>query len=81
MDCTTLPKVELHLHLDLLLSYEVVSQTDPSITLQDYHTNSTAAIKCVDLTDLRARAPSSYSLVQTMAIDLHSDHNLQDHSQ
>ena len=65
MDWTELPKVELHLHLDCSLSYEVVSQIDPSITLEDYRTNFIAPAKCVDLTDYLARAPSSYPLMQT----------------
>ena len=51
MDWTKLPKVELHLHLDCSLSYEVVSQIDPSITLEQYRTNFIAPAKCVDLAE------------------------------
>lgn len=65
MDWTQLPKVELHLHLDCSLSYEVVSEIDPSITPEDYRTNFIAPAKCVDLTEFLARAPSSYPLMQT----------------
>jgi adenosine deaminase len=65
MDWTELPKVELHLHLDCSLSYEVVSQIDPSITLERYRTEFIAPRKCVDLADFLARAPSSYPLMQT----------------
>jgi adenosine deaminase len=65
MDWTKLPKVELHLHLDCSLSYEVVSRVDPSITLEEYRTNFIAPAKCVDLADYLARAPSSYPLMQT----------------
>jgi len=65
MDWTKLPKAELHLHLDCSLSYEVVSQIDPSITLEEYRTNFIAPAKCVDLADFLARAPSSYPLMQT----------------
>ena len=65
MDWTQLPKVELHLHLDCSLSYDVVSQIDPSITMEEYHTEFTAPAKCVDLAELLACAPSSYSLMQT----------------
>jgi adenosine deaminase len=64
MDWTVLPKVELHLHLDCSLSYEVVSQIDPSITLEDYRTNFIAPAKS-DLTEYLKRAPSSYPLMQT----------------
>ena len=35
MDCQQLPKVELHLHLDCSLSYQVVSQIDPLHREQD----------------------------------------------
>ena len=65
MDWTKFPKVELHLHLDCSLSYEVVSKIDPSISLDDYRTNFIAPDKCVDLGDYLARAPSSYPLMQT----------------
>jgi adenosine deaminase len=65
MDWTTFPKVELHLHLDCSLSYEVVSQIDPSITLERYRTDFVAPDKCVDLADYLKRAPSSYPLIQT----------------
>ena len=65
MDWKKLPKVELHLHLDCSLSYQVVSRINPSITLDDYRTNFIAPDKCVDLADYLARAPSSYPLMQT----------------
>ena len=65
MDWARLPKVELHLHLDCSLSYEVVSQIDPSITLEEYRTDFIAPAKCVDLADFLARAPKSYPLMQT----------------
>jgi len=65
MDWTKLPKAELHLHLDCSLSYEVVSQIDPSITLEDYRTRFIAPAKCVDLAEFLACAPSSYPLMQT----------------
>ena len=65
MDWTKLPKVELHVHLDCSLSYEVVSKIDPSITLEEYRANFIAPAKCVDLADFLACAPISYSLMQT----------------
>ena len=65
MDWSKLPKVELHLHLDCSLSYEVVSQIDPSITLEEYRANFIAPPKCVDLADFLSRAPSSFPLMQT----------------
>jgi adenosine deaminase len=65
MDWAKLPKAELHLHLDCSLSYEVVSQIDPSITLEEYRTKFTGPEKCADLAELLACAPSSYPLMQT----------------
>jgi adenosine deaminase len=65
MDWTQLPKVELHLHLDCSLSYEVVSDIDPSITPEQYRSEFIAPAKCVDLADFLARAPRSYPLMQT----------------
>jgi len=64
MDWTKLPKVELHLHLDCSLSYAVVSQIDPSITLEEYRTNFIAPAKCINLTDFLSRAPRSFPLMQ-----------------
>jgi adenosine deaminase len=65
VEWTELPKVELHLHLDCSLSYEVVSQIDPSITLEQYRTDFIAPAKCTDLADCLRCAPSSYPLMQT----------------
>ena len=65
MNFQHLPKVELHLHLDCSLSYTVVSEIDPAITLEEYQSNFIAPPKCVDLMDYLTRAPSSYPLMQT----------------
>lgn len=65
MNFQHLPKVELHLHLDCSLSYKVVSEIDPAITLEEYQSNFIAPPKCVDLMDYLTRAPSSYPLMQT----------------
>jgi adenosine deaminase len=65
MNIEQLPKVELHLHLDCSLSYAVVSQIDPSITLEKYNAEFIAPPKCEDLRDYLTRAPSSYPLMQT----------------
>lgn len=60
-----LPKVELHLHLDCSLSYAVVSQIDPSITIETYNSDFIAPAKCENLRDYLTRAPSSFPLMQT----------------
>ena len=57
MNINSLPKVELHLHLDCSLSYAVVSQIDPSITPEDYNSKFIAPTKCKDLMDYLTRAP------------------------
>ena len=47
----TLPKVELHLHLDCSLSYNVVSRINPDIKLGHYKNQFIAPEKCNDLAD------------------------------
>ena len=65
MDWKKLPKVELHLHLDCSLSYDVVSEINPSITLNDYRTYFVAPSKCENLMDFLSRVPNSLALIQT----------------
>jgi adenosine deaminase len=65
MDWSRLPKVELHLHLDCSLSYAVVSQIDPSITLEDYRRGFVAPAKCANLADCLTRASRGVALMQT----------------
>lgn len=64
MDWTKYPKVELHLHLDCSLSYQVVSRIDPSITFDQYQNNFIAPTQS-SLEEYLKRAPSSYPLMQT----------------
>lgn len=64
-DYTKLPKVELHLHLDCSLSYEVVQQLDPSVSLEDYQDSFIAPPKCTDLADYISRALKGFELMQT----------------
>jgi adenosine deaminase len=61
----TLPKVELHLHLDCSLSYEVVRKLNPDISLQDYQANFIGPPKCHDLADFLTRAINGIQLMQT----------------
>src|SRR5262245_26190961 len=65
MDNHLLPKVELHLHLDCSLSYEVVKQLNPSVTLEEYKESFVAQSKCTDLADFLKRAISGIELMQT----------------
>ena len=65
MDWRQLPKVELHLHLDCSLSYDVVSHIDPAITLEEYRREFVAPAKCASLMDFLSRVPRSVALMQT----------------
>jgi adenosine deaminase len=65
MDYQALPKIELHLHLDCSLSYKVVKQIDPRITLKEYQESFIAPPKCTDLVDYLKRAVKGYELMQT----------------
>ena len=65
MQYNTLPKIELHLHLDCSLSYEVVKQLNPSITQEEYTHTFIAPAKCSDLADYISRARSGFELMQT----------------
>jgi adenosine deaminase len=60
-----MPKVELHLHLDCSLSYEVVKILQPGISFDDYTANFIAPSKCTDLADYIKRAVSGVELMQT----------------
>jgi adenosine deaminase len=64
------PKVELHLHLDCSLSFDVVTKINPAITFDDYCDKFIAPSKCTDLADFLKRAPQGVRLMQ-------SEHELQ----
>jgi adenosine deaminase len=59
------PKIELHLHMDCSLSYEVVSTIDPSISRAVYLRDFVAPTKCTSLADFLTRAPRAIALMQT----------------
>ena len=65
MDYSRLPKVELHLHLDCSLSYEVVQKLDPTITYETYKSSFVGPVKCYDLADFITRAQHAIALMQT----------------
>lgn len=65
MDYNKQPKIELHLHLDCSLSFEVVKQLKPSVTLEEYTDSFIAPAKCVDLADYIKRAVKGFELMQT----------------
>ncbi|OLY92020.1 adenosine deaminase [Cnuella takakiae] len=61
----SLPKVELHLHLDCSLTYKVVQQLAPQITYEQYRESFIAPPKCTDLADYITRAIRGFELMQT----------------
>ena len=61
----SLPKIELHLHLDCSLSYKVVQQLNPSVTYDEYQQSFIAPAKCTDLADYISRAIKGVELMQT----------------
>ncbi|MCI0690690.1 hypothetical protein L0337_01640 [candidate division KSB1 bacterium] len=65
MNFASLPKIELHLHLDCSLSFEVVSRLNPSITREEYQNDFIAPAKCTNLADFLTRAPKGIQLMQT----------------
>lgn len=65
MDYSKLPKIELHLHLDCSLSYNVVKQLKPEITFEEYQESFIAPPKCTDLADYITRAIKGFELMQT----------------
>lgn len=65
MNFDILPKIELHLHLDCSLSYDVVKKLDPSVTPEQYDHEFIAPPKCDDLVDFLKRAVKGFQLMQT----------------
>lgn len=61
----SLPKIELHLHLDCSLSFDVVKQLRPDISEMEYKQNFTAPEKCSGLADILKHASSGIELMQT----------------
>lgn len=60
-----LPKIELHIHLDCSLSYAVVQQLDPTVTLSQYQEEFIAPEGCGDLLEYIRRSAKGYTLMQT----------------
>lgn len=65
MKYQSLPKIELHLHLDCSLSYKVVQQLNPVISYDEYRESFIAPAKCTDLADYITRAIKGFELMQT----------------
>lgn len=65
MNFRSLPKIELHLHLDCCLSYAVVQQLDPAISEEVYRRDFMAPARCNDLVDYIRRTETPVALMQS----------------
>jgi adenosine deaminase len=65
MDFLQLPKVELHLHLDCSLSYDVVSRLNPAITHAEYLDSFISPAQSAGLADVLSYAAREIELMQT----------------
>lgn len=65
MNFQELPKIELHLHLDCSLSYNLVKRLRPATTEEEYQQSFIAPPKCTDLADYLSRAVKGFELMQT----------------
>ena len=61
----SLPKVELHLHLDCSLSFQAVARLAPSISRAEYDAEFIAPPQCSSLADFLLRAPRGFQLMQS----------------
>jgi adenosine deaminase len=64
MDLPVLPKIELHLHLDCSLSYEVVQKLDPDISREEYEQEFKAPENCRDLAEYISCSIKAINLMQ-----------------
>lgn len=65
MELRSLPKIELHLHLDCSLSYQAVAALAPSVSREEYQRDYIAPARCANLADFLSRAPKGFQLMQT----------------
>jgi adenosine deaminase len=65
MELRSLPKIELHLHLDCSLSFQAVSALSPSVSREEYERDYIAPARCANLADFLSRAPKGFRLMQT----------------
>jgi adenosine deaminase len=65
MNWSELPKVELHLHLDCSLSFEIVRMFDPAIDEDTYNFLYKAPINCQNLIEYIERAERAIQWMQT----------------
>jgi adenosine deaminase len=65
MPADTLPKVELHLHLDCSLDFEGVRRLRPAITVEEYRRDFVLPSHCPNLAAFLVQVPNALRLLQT----------------
>src|SRR5580692_6958406 len=65
MDPKTVPKVELHFHIDCSLSFDAVSRLAPGVSREEYARDYVAPARCTNLAEFLTRAPKGFLLMQT----------------
>jgi adenosine deaminase len=65
MNLRSLPKIELHLHLDCSLSFQAVSALAPSVSREEYQRDYIAPSRCTNLAEFLSLAPKGFRLMQT----------------
>ncbi len=65
LDVGSLPKVELHLHLDCSLSHSGVRRLRPSVTRDEYMRDYVAPARCTDLAEFLSCVPRILAVLQT----------------
>lgn len=65
MNIPSLPKIELHLHLDCSLSFEVVKELRPGITIEEYDREFIAPANCASLEEYLKCAQAPIAIMQT----------------
>src|SRR5690554_3965718 len=65
MNFDKVPKIELHLHLDCSLSFDVVKKLNPLISRENYERDFIAPADCTSLQEYIRCAQASISLMQT----------------
>ena len=65
MNLHTLPKIELHLHLDCCLSYDVVRRLAPDVTPEAFARDFVAPPKCRSLAEYLHTPPNHVALMQS----------------
>jgi len=65
MEVKNWPKIELHVHLDCSLSYDVVMQLNPGISPEGYRNNFVGPPKCHNLADYLTRANAALKILQS----------------